>query len=119
MSELLPLPESPFLALSSCDDQRPDWTRFYQPHDVLMLGSPKVWSSSSYHRDAKIGGDLFVASERDGDKPPRMVMKRSIVIPFMKAMYAYRGTKPNDPSLKIGLLVFIDEIVGDSEAHTA
>ncbi len=83
-----------------------------------MLGSPKVWFPPSHQRDAKIGSDLFIASQWDGDEPPRMVMKRSVIITFVKTMYAYGCAKPNDPSLKIRLLVFIDEIVGDSEAHT-
>ena len=99
VGEFFTLPEAPFFAFSAGDNQCPNRAWINESDDVLVLRSAKVWSEPTYEFGSSFGRFFFVGFERDRDKPPRVIVKSAIIIPFMEFVEADCVAKPYDPTL--------------------
>ena len=113
------VPKSPVTGFAAGENQGPYRSLFNELHNVLVGRWPKVRAKRPNHDERALGCFFQIGFQRQGDKPPWMVVKGAIVVALVELVHAQRKAKPKNPSLEIGLSAVVHQIVGPTKGKRA
>ena len=109
------VPKSPVTGFAAGENQGPYRSLFNELHNVLVGRWPKVRAKRLNHCQRALGGFFQIGFQRQGDKPPWVVVKGAIVVALVELVHAQRKAKPKNPAFEIRLSTVVDQVVGPTE----
>ena len=82
------VPKSPVTGFAAGENQGPYRSLFNELHNVLVGRWPKVRAKRLNHGQRAFGGFFQIGFQRQGDKPPWVVVKGAIVVALMEFVHA-------------------------------
>lgn len=93
------VPKPPIAGFPASQNQRPHRPVFNHLHNMLVSSRPKVWPQGLNRGAGFIGCLLQIGLKGDGDKPPGVVVKSTVIVAFVEFMQPEGNAEPEYPTL--------------------